>query len=38
MGDLRKAAGQLKDGDLASASTGISFREVSKLIADASAK
>ena len=35
MGDLRSAAGELRSGDLARASEGISFREVMKLIADA---
>jgi 2-methylisocitrate lyase-like PEP mutase family enzyme len=35
MGDLRKAAGQLADGDLASASMGSGFGEIQKLIAEA---
>lgn len=35
MGDLQKAAGELLSGDLARASEGISFREVMKLITDA---
>ena len=35
MGDLRKAALQLSKGDLASASEGIGFGEVKKLITDA---
>jgi 2-methylisocitrate lyase-like PEP mutase family enzyme len=35
MGDLKKAAGELRSGDLARASEGISFREVTTLIADA---
>jgi 2-methylisocitrate lyase-like PEP mutase family enzyme len=35
MGDLRKAAKQLADGDLASASHGISFREVMQMIGTA---
>jgi 2-methylisocitrate lyase-like PEP mutase family enzyme len=35
MGDLRKAAKQLADGDLASASDGIGFGTVSKLISEA---
>jgi 2-methylisocitrate lyase-like PEP mutase family enzyme len=35
MGDLRKAARQLADGDIASASEGIAFREVAKMIAEA---
>ena len=35
MGDLRKAAKELASGDLASATTGISFREVLQLIANA---
>jgi len=35
MGDLRKAAGQLADGDFASASAGISFGEIKKLISEA---
>lgn len=35
MGDLQKAAKQLADGDLASASAGISFGEVKKLISEA---
>jgi 2-methylisocitrate lyase-like PEP mutase family enzyme len=34
MGDLRLAAKQLAAGDLASASAGMSFRDVSKLIGD----
>jgi 2-methylisocitrate lyase-like PEP mutase family enzyme len=35
MGDLQKAAKQLADGDLASASAGISFGEVKKLLSEA---
>ena len=35
MGDLQKAAGQLAQGDLASASKGMSFGEIKKLIAAA---
>ena len=35
MGDLKKAAQQLAEGDLASASAGLSFGEISKLIAAA---
>jgi 2-methylisocitrate lyase-like PEP mutase family enzyme len=35
MGDLRKAAKQLAEGDLASASEGIGFGEVKKMISDA---
>jgi len=35
MGDLRRAAQQLADGDLASASEGIGFGEVMKMISDA---
>jgi 2-methylisocitrate lyase-like PEP mutase family enzyme len=35
MGDLRKAAQQLLEGDLASASEGIGFGEVKKMITDA---
>jgi 2-methylisocitrate lyase-like PEP mutase family enzyme len=35
MGDLRKAAKQLADGDLASASEGIGFGEIKKMIAEA---
>ena len=35
MGDLRKAARQLADGDLASASEGIGFGEIKKMIAEA---
>jgi len=35
MGDLRKAAKQLADGDLASASEGIGFGEVKKMISEA---
>jgi 2-methylisocitrate lyase-like PEP mutase family enzyme len=35
MGDLRKAAKQLADGDFASASAGISFGEIKKLISEA---
>lgn len=35
MGDLQKAAKQLADGDLASASAGISFGEIKKLITQA---
>ncbi|HEY4307644.1 MAG TPA: isocitrate lyase/phosphoenolpyruvate mutase family protein [Gemmatimonadaceae bacterium] len=35
MGDLRKAAAELAAGDLASASEGMSFRDVSQLIASA---
>jgi 2-methylisocitrate lyase-like PEP mutase family enzyme len=35
MGDLRLAAKQLAAGDLASASAGMSFREISKLISEA---
>ena len=35
MGDLRKAAQQLADGDLASASEGMSFRDIKTLISDA---
>jgi 2-methylisocitrate lyase-like PEP mutase family enzyme len=38
MGDLRKAAKQLAAGDLASASEGIGFGEVKKLIAAATVK
>ena len=34
MGDLRKAARQLADGDLASASAGIGFGEIKKMIAE----
>ena len=34
MGDLRKAARQLADGDLASASEGIAFGEIKKMIAE----
>jgi hypothetical protein len=34
MGDLRKAARQLAAGDLASASEGIPFGEVKKMIAE----
>jgi 2-methylisocitrate lyase-like PEP mutase family enzyme len=34
MGDLRKAARQLADGDLASASTGGGFGEIQKMIAE----
>jgi 2-methylisocitrate lyase-like PEP mutase family enzyme len=37
MGDLRKAAQQLADGDLALASEGMSFRDIKTLIADATA-
>ena len=36
MGDLRKAAAQLAQGDLASASDGIDFREVIQLISGSS--
>ena len=35
MGDLRKAAQQLAEGDLASASEGMSFRDIKTLISDA---
>jgi hypothetical protein len=35
MGDLQKAAEQLADGDLASASKGIGFGEIKKLISEA---
>jgi hypothetical protein len=35
MGDLRKAARQLADGDLASASEGIAFGEIKKMITEA---
>ena len=35
MGDLRKAAQQLLQGELASASEGIGFGEVKKMIAEA---
>jgi 2-methylisocitrate lyase-like PEP mutase family enzyme len=35
MGDLQKAAKQLADGDLASASAGMSFGEIKKLISEA---
>ena len=35
MGDLRKAAKELADGDLASASKGIGFGEIKKMISDA---
>lgn len=35
MGDLRKAARQLAEGDLAAASQGLGFREITKLISDA---
>ncbi len=35
MGDLRKAAKQLADGDLASASEGIGFGEVMQMISEA---
>ena len=35
MGDLRKAASQLAAGDLASASQGMGFGEIKKLISDA---
>jgi 2-methylisocitrate lyase-like PEP mutase family enzyme len=35
MGDLRKAAKELADGDLASASKGISFREIMAMIGNA---
>ena len=35
MGDLKKAAKQLADGDLASASAGMSFGEIKKLISEA---
>jgi 2-methylisocitrate lyase-like PEP mutase family enzyme len=35
MGDLRKAAEQLAEGDLASASEGIGFGEVAKMISEA---
>lgn len=35
MGDLQKAAAELAAGDLASASEGMSFRDVSQLIASA---
>jgi 2-methylisocitrate lyase-like PEP mutase family enzyme len=35
MGDLRKAARQLAEGDLASASEGIGFGEIKKLISEA---
>ena len=34
MGDLRKAARQLADGDLASASAGMGFGEIKKMIAE----
>ena len=34
MGDLRKAAEQLADGDFASASAGMGFGEIKKMIAD----
>lgn len=37
MGDLRKAAQQLADGDLASASEGMSFRDIKTMISDATA-
>jgi 2-methylisocitrate lyase-like PEP mutase family enzyme len=37
MGDLRKAAQQLAEGDLASASEGMSFRDIKTMIADATA-
>ena len=37
MDDLRKAAGQLLDGDLAKASEGMSFRDITALISDATA-
>ncbi|MEI9986301.1 MAG: hypothetical protein WDN69_25915 [Aliidongia sp.] len=35
MGDLRKAAKQLAGGDLASASQGIGFGEIKKMISEA---
>jgi 2-methylisocitrate lyase-like PEP mutase family enzyme len=35
MGDLHKAAGQLAGGDLAAASQGMSFREIAKMISEA---
>jgi 2-methylisocitrate lyase-like PEP mutase family enzyme len=35
MGDLHKAAGQLAAGDLAAASQGMSFREIAKMISEA---
>ena len=35
MGDLRKAARQLADGDLASASEGMGFGEIKQMIAEA---
>ena len=38
MGDLRKAAEELADGDLASASAGIGFGELKALIAEAASK
>jgi hypothetical protein len=38
MSDLRKAAQELSNGDLKSASAGIRFREVSALIAKATTK
>jgi 2-methylisocitrate lyase-like PEP mutase family enzyme len=37
MGDLRKAAQQLAEGDLASASEGMSFRDIKTMISDATA-
>ncbi|BDU21340.1 isocitrate lyase/phosphoenolpyruvate mutase family protein [Dyella sp. GSA-30] len=37
MGDLRKAAQQLVDGDLASASEGMSFKDIKTMISDATA-
>jgi 2-methylisocitrate lyase-like PEP mutase family enzyme len=38
MGDLRKAAQQLAEGDLASASEGMSFRDIKTMISDATTK
>ena len=38
MGDLRTAARQLADGDIAAASHGIAFGEVKKMIADATGR
>jgi 2-methylisocitrate lyase-like PEP mutase family enzyme len=38
MGDLRAAVTQLADGDLAAASHGMPFREIKKMIADATQK
>jgi len=35
MGDLQKAASQLAEGDLAAASQGMSFREIAKMISEA---